>query len=99
MTITFRKTGGFFLPISFFLAVSLAGAQVATNGPADLVYRNGVIFTANAQHRSAEALAIRDGRIVYVGDNRGLTPFLGGATMTVDLKGRFLMPGLIDGHM
>jgi predicted amidohydrolase YtcJ len=99
MTITFRKTGGFFLPISFVLMVSLAGAQVATNRLADLVYRNGVIFTANAQRRSAEALAIRDGRIVYVGDNRGLTPFLGGATMTVDLKGRFLMPGLIDGHM
>jgi predicted amidohydrolase YtcJ len=98
MTITFRKTGAPFLPISLLLAVSIAGAQ-ATNGPADRVYRNGVIFTADAQHRTAEALAIRAGRIVYVGSNQGLAPFVAGATVTVDLKGRFLMPGLVDGHM
>lgn len=85
-----------FLAVAFFLAVSIADAQ---NGPADLVYRNGVIFTADAQHRTVEALAIRGGRIVYVGGNPGLTPFVGSATVTVDLKGRFLMPGLIDGHM
>ena len=36
---------------------------------------------------------------MYVGDNRGLTPFVGGTTVTVDLRGRFLMPGLVDGHM
>jgi len=95
---TFRKPGEPLLLISFLLAVSIAWAQVSTNGPADHVYRNGVIFTADAQHRTAEALAIRDGRIVYVGDNRGLTPFVGASTVTVDLKGRFLMPGLIDGH-
>ncbi len=88
-----------FLPLSFLLAVSIAAAQVSTNGPADRVYRNGVVFTADAQHRTAEALAVHDGRIVYVGDNRGLTPFVGGATVTIDLKGRFLMPGLVDGHM
>src|ERR1700690_911905 len=96
---TLRKVLAPFLPISFLLAVSLAEAQVATNGPADLVYRNGVIFTGDARHRTPEALAIGDGRIVYFGDNRGLTAFVGGATKSVDLKGRFLMPGLIDGHM
>ena len=99
MTISFRKTGATFLPIVFLLAVSIAGAQVSTNGPADRVYRNGAIFTADAQHRAAEALAIRGGRIVYVGNNQGLAPFAGGATVTIDLKGRFLMPGLVDGHM
>jgi predicted amidohydrolase YtcJ len=99
MTITFRMAGAPFFPLPFLLAVSIAGAQVATNNPADRVYRNGVVFTADAQHRTAEALAVHDGRIVYIGDNRGLTPFVGGGTVTVDLKGRFLMPGLVDGHM
>ena len=66
---------------------------------ADRVYRNGVIFTADARNRTAEALAIRDGRIVYVGSNQGFAPFVGAATVSVDLKGRFLMPGLVDGHM
>lgn len=96
---TLRKAGKFFLLMSFFLAASVARPQVSTNGPADRVYRNGVIFTADGRHRTAEALAIRDGRILYVGDNRGLAPLVGSATVTVDLKGRFLMPGLIDGHM
>lgn len=71
----------------------------ATVSPADRVYRNGVIFTADAHNATAEALAIRDGRIVYVGSNQGLAPFVGAGTVSVDLKGRFLMPGLVDGHM
>ena len=71
----------------------------SATGPAERVYRNGVIFTSNAQNEMAEAVAIRDGRIVYVGSNRGVAPFVGVATVTVDLKNRFLMPGLIDGHM
>ena len=48
---------------------------------------------------AAEALAIRDGRIVYVGDNQGVQPFIGPATANIDLNGGFLMPGLVDGHM
>jgi len=81
------------------LSVLFAWAQVSPAGNADRVYRNGVIFTADAQHRTAEALAIRDSRIVYVGNNQGLAKFVGPATVVLDLKGRFLMPGLIDGHM
>jgi len=96
MTTIFRKARA---PYLFLLAVAMASAQAPANGPADRVYRNGVIFTADAQHPAAKALAIRGGRIVYVGDNPGLTPFVGAATVTVDLKGRFLMPGLVDGHM
>jgi hypothetical protein len=95
MTTTFRTRAPFLL----LLVVAIASAQAPANGPADRVYRNGVIFTADARHPAAEALAIRGGRIVYVGDDRGLTPFVGAATVTVDLKGRFLMPGLVDGHM
>jgi predicted amidohydrolase YtcJ len=67
--------------------------------PADRVYRNGVLFTADVRNDLAEALAIRDGRIVYVGTNQGAAAFVGAATTVVDLKGRFLMPGLVDGHM
>ncbi len=75
------------------------GATSSTPGPADRVYRNGIIFTADATNRTAEALAIRDGRIVYVGANQGVAPFVGPSTKSVDLEGRFLMPGLVDGHM
>lgn len=84
---------------SFLLTAASAMAAALTIGPADRVYRNGVIFIANAGNSHAEALAIRDGRIVYVGSNQALARYIGPATITVDLKGRFLMPGLIDGHM
>ena len=88
----------------FFLLTSLVLILLITSSawgetPADRVYRNGVIFTADAAHTTAEALAIRDGRIVYVGGNQGVAAFVGPATVSVDLKGKFLMPGLVDGHM
>jgi predicted amidohydrolase YtcJ len=83
--------------IAIFLLPPIASA--ATGGAADRVYRNGVLFTAAATDSMAQALAIRDGRIVYVGSNQGLAPLIGAATVIVDLKGRFLMPGIVDGHM
>jgi len=71
----------------------------AAETAADRVYRNGVVFTADAQNTIAEAVAIRDGRIVYVGSNEGVAPFIGPSTKVMDLNGSFLMPGLVDGHL
>jgi predicted amidohydrolase YtcJ len=87
--------------VFFVLLVSLLliTATAWSEEPADRVYRNGVIFSADGQNSTAESLAIRDGRIVYVGGNQGVAPFVGAATSVVDLKGKFVMPGLIDGHM
>ncbi|WAC47787.1 amidohydrolase [Asticcacaulis sp. SL142] len=67
--------------------------------PADLILTNGKIYTANASDAVMEAMAITDGRIVYVGNPTDAKAFAGKATRTIDLKGRFVMPGLIDGHM
>lgn len=78
---------------------AVVAATPSTPGPADRVYFNGVVFTAGAGSSLAQALAIRDGRIVYVGSNEALEPYKGPGTASVDLKGRFLMPGLVDGHM
>ena len=78
--------------------VAPLGAR-AGDGFADRAYVNGVVFTADAGGSMASAVAIRAGRIVYVGDDAGLAPFVGPATVRVDLSGRFLMPGLVDGHM
>ena len=88
-----------FLAALLLPAVLAVAASSPSASPADRVYRNGVIFMADSRNGTAEALAIRDGRIVYVGSNQGLAPFVGSDTVSVDLKGRFLMPGLVDGHM
>lgn len=82
-------------------ALALLGSvnALAATAPAERVYRGGVIFTADARLARAEALAIRDGRIVFIGSNHDATTFIGPKTMTIELGGRFVMPGLTDGHM
>ncbi|WP_426112866.1 amidohydrolase [Massilia sp. PWRC2] len=66
---------------------------------AELVYRNGSVVTVDAADRVVQALAVRGGRIVYVGDDAGAARLTGKRTRVIDLHGRMLMPGLIDGHM
>jgi predicted amidohydrolase YtcJ len=68
-------------------------------GAADMVYRDGYVYTVDAHDSVQTALAIRAGRIVYVGRDAGLAPFMGPKTVLVDLRGRMLMPGLVDGHL
>ena len=67
-------------------------------GVADMAYRHGFVYTVDAHDSVQTALAIRAGRIVYVGGDAGLAALLGPKTTVVDLQGRMLMPGLVDGH-
>jgi predicted amidohydrolase YtcJ len=55
--------------------------------------------TVDARDSIQQALAVRAGEIVFVGTDAGLTPFIGPHTNVIDLHGRMLMPGLVDGHM
>ena len=82
-------------------AALIAAATVAhaTSKPADTIYRNGYVYTVDAKDSVQQALAVRAGRIVYVGDNDGVKALTGKKTEVIDLQGRMLMPGLIDGHM
>ena len=79
--------------------MSFGAAGSAAAAPADSVYRNGYVYTVDAKDSVQTAVAIRDGRIVYVGNDAGLAPFTGEKTQVVDLRGKILMPGLVDGHM
>jgi predicted amidohydrolase YtcJ len=81
------------------LAIAAAAAAADHEPPADVAYRNGRIYTANAGDEIVESLAIRAGRIVYVGSEAGIARYAGAATRTIDLKGRSAMPGIVDGHM
>jgi len=82
-------------------AVAAAGAPAHAGAvaAADTAYRHGLVYTVDAQDSVQQALAIRAGRIVYVGSDAGLSAFVGPKTMVFDLRGRMLMPGLVDGHM
>jgi predicted amidohydrolase YtcJ len=75
----------------------ICGAAAAA--PAELVYRNGIVYTVDRQDSVQQALAVRGGRIVYVGSNAGAARLAGKRTRVIDLHGRMLMPGLVDAHM
>ncbi len=89
----------YFAGLTLFTAVCAHGAAHGAEPSADTVYRNGYVYTVDAKDSVRQALAVRAGRIVYVGDNAGARALTGKATKVIDLKGRMLMPGLVDGHM
>ena len=73
-------------------------AQRETQPPADLVVRDARIHTVDDARPVAEAMAIRDGRIVFVGSDRGASVFVGARTRVLDLDGRTVIPGMVDAH-
>ena len=81
------------------LAAVWSGSALARPASADLVFRGGYVVTVDAGSRVASAVAVREGRIIYVGDDAGVKHFIGKGSEVVDLHGRMLMPGLVDGHM
>jgi predicted amidohydrolase YtcJ len=65
---------------------------------ADLVLTGGRIYTEDARNPWAQAVAIQGKRFVYVGDDRSAEAYVGESTERIDLGGRLVLPGLIDGH-
>jgi len=66
--------------------------------PADFVFTGGKVYTVNDKQPWAEAVAVKGNKIVYVGDNAGAKKFVSGNTKKVDLKGRMMLPGFVEGH-
>ena len=79
-----------------FLSVSLLPAQ--QNAP-DLILSNGKIITVDERFTIAQAVAIKGDRIAAVGTNADIARLGGPATRRIDLKGRSVIPGLIDNHL
>jgi predicted amidohydrolase YtcJ len=75
------------------------GAQAPQRAePATLVLRNGNIVTVEQAAPRARAIAARGDRIVAIGSDADLSPYLGPATRVIDLKGATVIPGFIDSH-
>jgi predicted amidohydrolase YtcJ len=77
----------------------LTGVDASAQTAADAVYRNGYVYTADSKDSVQKAIAVQDGRIVYVGNDIGVKALIGDKTRVIDLEGRMLAPGLIDGHL
>jgi len=74
------------------------GAAVAPDRAADVIYTDGRIYTVDEAQLWAEAVAIKDGKFVRVGRTSAVEALAGVGTERVDLRGAFVMPGLVDVH-
>jgi predicted amidohydrolase YtcJ len=83
--------------VGMSLALLCATASAQTES-ADTVLRHGVVITVDPQDHVAEALAIRNGRIIAVGSDAEISKLASPSTKIIDLAGRTVTPGIIDTH-
>jgi predicted amidohydrolase YtcJ len=81
------------------LVMTTVAAAAPPRPPADLVLFNGKIVTVDKAFSIRQALAVRDGKFLAVGSDGEIRGFVGPATKVIDLKGRTVLPGLIDSHI
>jgi predicted amidohydrolase YtcJ len=93
--------GGAFMLVTLAAAAALAASP--TTGPAptpaDVVLTDGKIYTVDATHSIASALAVQNGKIVFVGSTADAKRWIGPSTHVEPLGGRLVLPGLVDAHM
>ncbi len=76
----------------------LAQGCVVAEQEADVIFKNGNIYTVNENQPTAEAIAVKQGKIIFVGSNAEIARYQGAATQVIDLKGQTVVPGLADAH-
>ncbi|MBR0599620.1 amidohydrolase [Sinanaerobacter chloroacetimidivorans] len=82
---------------TFFGCSKAASTKEAES--ATLVLKNGAIYTMDEEDRVASAVAVINDQIVYVGDDAGVESYVGDDTEVIDLDGKMVTPGFIDGHI
>jgi predicted amidohydrolase YtcJ len=85
----------FLMMITFFFN---GCGKIPMEHKADLVLRNGTIATFEDSLPIAQALAIKDGKIIFVGSNQDVGKYISSTTNIIDLNGKFVMPGFNDSH-
>ena len=85
-----------FLIAATLLLIGLIPVQQSTS--ADIVFKNGNVYTGNDKAPRAQAIAVKADRIVFVGTNAAAQKFVGANTRVVDLKGSTALPGFTDSH-
>jgi predicted amidohydrolase YtcJ len=81
------------------LVAAHTSAAAGVSVPADLVIDKGKIYTVDQKRSVVEALAIRDGKIVFSGSSNDAKPWIGPQTQVLHLGGRLVLPGLFDAHI
>lgn len=80
------------------LLLGLTPLQQPTGAAADIVFKNGNVYTVDSKQPRAQAIAVSKDRIVFVGSNADAQKFVGPNTRVVDLRGNTVVPGMTDAH-
>ena len=83
---------------NLFMLLAFVVSPSFGEDPAELVLRNGRFYPVSTAGSIEGSLAVRGGRIAYLGPDAGIEAFVGAGTRTLDLAGRTVTPGLIDAH-
>lgn len=86
-----------FLSSLLFILVLLSACSEKRK-PADLIISGGTIYTVDEKQPNVEAVAVTGDRIVYAGTLKGAEEFKGEKTQMLDLKGKVMTPGWVEGH-
>jgi predicted amidohydrolase YtcJ len=88
------------VPVLICLIFTLINCRSKKNveNPADFVLINGIIATMDDSNPNAQAIAIKGGKIQFVGTTEQVNQLVGDSTKVIDLKGKFVMPGFNDSH-
>jgi len=87
------------LIVAAIARISLARTASPQDNGADLVVRNATVYTVDATRSWAQALAVKEGRIVAVGADRDVAAWIGPSTKVVNARGRLILPGFHDTHV
>src|SRR5688572_31901454 len=79
-------------------ALLLALIPIPQSTSADIVFKNGNVYTVDSKAERSEAIAVSKDKIVFVGSNADAQKFVGSQTRVVDLKGATVLPGFADAH-
>jgi predicted amidohydrolase YtcJ len=82
----------------WLVTIALVSSLLLGAETADVIYCNGKIITVDARDRILQAVAIKNGKILQLGNNQQIRTLAGPGCRIVDLKGRAVTPGLIDSH-
>jgi predicted amidohydrolase YtcJ len=81
-----------------FLAAALLATGCAMDA-ADTAFRSGKVYTMDPDSPWAEAIVIKDGRVIHVGEDYKLDQLVGPQTRVIDLQGRLVLPGFCEEHL
>ncbi|MBX2843171.1 MAG: amidohydrolase [Flammeovirgaceae bacterium] len=83
---------------SIYLLVGFLFFSCKSNQEAEMVIKNGVIYTMDENQPKVEAVAVSDGKIIFAGSNEEVKKYSGEKTEILDLEGKTMTPGLIESH-